>query len=122
MADQTKEMDKTVLALSTGALALSITFLHDIAPHPILWTLIVLAASWIMLVICMLATLLSFYFSQLAHGLEIEKLDDDYTKTKSYESNNIWSRTTSFMNLFALILLVIGVGLLALFALVNVWK
>lgn len=121
-ADQTKEMDKTSLALSTGALALSLTFLHDIAPDPIPWTLRILAASWIMLVVSMLATSFSFYFSQLAYSLEIKKWDDNYTDTKAYESMNCWTQMISCLNLLALIFLATGVGLLAWFALVNVWK
>src|ERR1700741_5492620 len=42
--------DRAILALAGGALALPITFLEKISPHPAAWTFFILAAAWISLI------------------------------------------------------------------------
>lgn len=62
--DSERTLDRTILTLSGGALALSITFVNQIAPQPILVGL--LLAAWLFFTLSLLLTLLSFWFSQRA--------------------------------------------------------
>jgi hypothetical protein len=64
--DASRDYDKTVLTLATGALALSVTFAHDIAPHPVSGSTLLLAAAWVLLTISLAAMLFSLITSQAA--------------------------------------------------------
>jgi hypothetical protein len=65
--------DKAVMTLSGGALAISLTFIHDVAPQPkhkgwIAW-------SWGLLALSLLLILVSFVASQYAIGRQIREVD-----------------------------------------------
>jgi hypothetical protein len=70
--------DKAILAVASGGLALSVTFLKDIAPHPLPETLKFLGLSWICFVIGILTILLSFQTSQSACRKQRDFLDNRY--------------------------------------------
>lgn len=63
-ADAMKSFDQYLLGLSTGSLALSVTFVEKIAPKPMHWTFFLLGMSWLFLSSAMIGTLLSFLFTQ----------------------------------------------------------
>src|SRR5436190_18857803 len=64
--------DKAVLALAGGALALSVTFLEKIAPHPRPWTFTFLILAWICLILCVLFELFALSISQTATNEQME--------------------------------------------------
>ena len=65
--------DKAVMTLSGGALAISLTFIHDVAPHPTHKGL--LAWSWGLLALSLLLILVSFVASQYAILRRIKEED-----------------------------------------------
>lgn len=74
--DAAQSFDKAMLTLSGGALALSLTFIHDIAPQPVAegWLL----AAWVLFGLALVTTSSSFLASQYAMRRELARLDADY--------------------------------------------
>ena len=85
--------DKAILAIASGGLALSVTFLKDIAPHPLPETWKYLGISWVCFVVSILAILLSFLTSQSACRKQRDFLDDQYQKVSPIvaDKKNCWS-------------------------------
>ena len=107
-----QDFDKAVMTVASGALGLSITFVHDFAPKAIHRGL--LAAAWALLATSLLAILISHLASQDATLHEIKKLDNE---------NTGWSIAwwaTSLLNYGAALSLVAGVLCLVVFGLYNV--
>jgi hypothetical protein len=73
-----RSLEKTLVTLSAGALALSITFLHDIAPHPrqIGWMI----ASWSLLFFSLLLMLVVFIAGVYVFDKDIEAWKAEYEK------------------------------------------
>lgn len=128
--------DQAILALGGGALALSITFLEKIAPHPAAWTFILLGVAWLCLIASVLLELYALASSQTVTNEQIAVADEEYRqyllslpehpqaapplkmpetpamiedRRKRTRSYNDWSRW----------LLSIGVSLLCAFSLFN---
>jgi hypothetical protein len=110
-----QSLDKNTTAISAGALALSITFLHDIAPSP--QHTAILVAAWALLSVSLLVVLLSFLTSQLGMRKAREALDalmrDDEPGT------NVWEPITMVANVVSILALVFGLGCLGWFAVAN---
>jgi hypothetical protein len=70
--------DKAILALAGGALALSITFLEKIAPHPVWWTFILLVIAWLCLIASVLLELYALATSQTVTNELIALADEEY--------------------------------------------
>jgi hypothetical protein len=70
--------DKSVLFLSGGALALSVTFIEKIAPSPVAWTFVLLATAWLLLIACVVLELYALATSQTAINEQIRLLDGEY--------------------------------------------
>ena len=62
-----QQFDKAILTLTAGALAISLTFIKNIAPHPKAWTIIFLALAWFTFIVSLLSTL------QETHKMRIVK-------------------------------------------------
>jgi len=73
--DASRDYDNAVLSLASGALALSATFAHDIAPHPQPDSLVILGASWGLLTTALIAILVSLVTSQVALRKVIRDID-----------------------------------------------
>ncbi len=70
------DFDKTAVTLSGGALGLSLVYLKDIAPAPLVWTVNwLLQPAWLCLVASLLAVLSSQLSSMKSMRYEIERLD-----------------------------------------------
>lgn len=107
--------DKIVSFLAGGSLALSITFLHDIAPHPVHEER--LAIAWTALWIALISSMFSFLASDSAHRAVIDKL---YAGKELVGMDRDWRyKTTSALNWVSAIGVVIGTGGLAWFAFAN---
>ncbi len=107
------DFDRTILTLSSGALAISLVFVHNVAPHPhqVGW----LVWSWAMFGSSLIAILCSYMTSQMAHKVRIERL----YKTKA-DTDTCWSPATWLFNILAAMTFVSGVGLLIEFAASNI--
>jgi hypothetical protein len=76
-ADHTASLnfDKSVMTLAGGALALSLTFLHDIVPTPVATSKPWLFVSWVSLSVSLTAILVSYLFSMGALRKAIRQVD-----------------------------------------------
>jgi len=112
--------DQLVTSGAGGALVLSITFLEKIAPHPEKWTSLLLVASWGMLLIALLFNLISHFVSQRAFDDFLAAFDQSFRSGLPYELNSRVTRMAVRLARAAAAAFVVGVGLLATFAFVNV--
>lgn len=116
-----QQFDRAILTLAAGALAISITFINQIAPHPKPWTIYFLVLGWIAFIMSLLFTLISFLTSQKACTEQIAILEHSYFEAEGEpnKKNNpgIW---TSRLNIASIGTFVIGVVLLASFSISNI--
>ena len=121
--EESRQFDKAILTLAAGALAISITFINQIAPHPKPWTICFLAWGWVAFVTSLISTLISFLTSQKACRKQIAMLEYDFFDKKESESNkqkNNWVIWTSRLNIASIVTFVIGVILLLIFSFSNI--
>jgi hypothetical protein len=113
-------LDRTILTLSGGALALSITFVNQIAPQPIsVWILLV---AWSLFALSLLLTLLSFWFSQHAIERALHLHTANYQGTQQENSSNRYSAVTQNLNICSVLSFILAVVFLISFAFLNVIK
>ena len=107
--------DKAMITLSAGALALSITFVKNIAPNPANeWLLFV---AWAGFTSSLFFILASFLCSQAGMRRQREIIDADFNRDcKAREQKNCWQKAVIGLNTLSMISFVVGVILLALFA------
>jgi hypothetical protein len=105
--------DKAVMTLAGGALGISVTFVHDIAPNPkhTGW----LSWSWVFFAISLALIFVSFLASQYAIGRRIKEWDD-----KKVFPWNLWGMATRFLNLLSGAAFIAGVICLVRFAALNI--
>ena len=121
--EESRQFDKAILTLAAGALAISITFINQIAPHPKPWTICFLAWGWVAFVTSLISTLISFLTSQKACRKQIAMLEYDFFDKKESESNkqkNNWAIWTSRLNIASIVTFVIGVIFLLIFSFSNI--
>ena len=127
--------DKWMLFLSGGALALSLTFIEKIAPHPWPWSFVILLLAWILLIIAVLLELHALATSQRALTEQITILDQEYKKFLDSISrdeelaegaagnvavvDNEFASRTRTLNAWSLRSFVGGIILLCIFSAVN---
>lgn len=102
--------DKAIIVTSSGALVLSVTFLHDIAPKPPPGSLTTLWLGWIGLVLSLSLMIISMLTGQRA-------LEDALAENKTA----VFTHVTTWLNLLSAICLIVGLGGLAYFAQTNVF-
>lgn len=115
-ADHTasRDFDKAVMTLAAGALAVSIAFVHDVAPSPIhtSW----LGVAWGLFSLSLVLILLSFLMSQHALRREMQVLAGD----REDDAPGGWlGRATVGLDRGSAGALVSGVVALVVFALYN---
>lgn len=104
-----RSLEKTLVTLASGALALSITFLHDIAPHPrqMAWMIV----SWILLFLSLLLMLIVFMLSVYAFESAMKRKD-----VKRF------TLFLQFLEWISLVFFIFGSVCFAVFAAVNLPK
>jgi hypothetical protein len=108
-----RDFDRTITTLASGALAISLVFIHDVAPKPEYVPLVVVA--WACFAVSLLATLASFLISQIALRADMHRIDHDLP-----EPERRWAAGfTTFLNWAAMLILVGGVAFLVTFASEN---
>lgn len=110
--------DKAIMTLSGGALAISITFIHDIAPSPKPATVYWLAIAWCAFGLSVALSLISKLTSQWALRKAIDQTDSLTIYDQSPGAG--FSDVTKYLNIIAGMAFLIGVGTLARFAVLNV--
>jgi hypothetical protein len=110
-----ESFDRTLTALSGGSLALSISFVKDIAPHPTsVWAI---QGSWIAMSFSLALILISYAVSVQVH----RRIIDAHRAEKSYGDHPAWVRVgVAVLNHASGIAFLVGAALLVFFAFVNV--
>lgn len=123
-----ESLDKALLTLSGGALAVSMTFIKDIVKNPVCKSTLVF--SWIFFGLAITVLLLSLYFCQLAYIKQRQIIDHKQNGNPNKNSNkreggdevrerNVWSIVTEIANFTALASFLTGLVLLGTFIWAN---
>ena len=114
--DSFRSFDKAILSLSTGSLALSITFLDRIGKPFSRATFTLIAFAWVLFFLVIVFNLGSYYFARANMDRKIAELDARYQREldskipdTSPEAVFWHNRATSFCNTGAFITFVAGV-------------
>ena len=119
-SSESTSFDKAILTISAGAIALTLTYVQNVAQHPLPETRYMLELSLLFLIGSMLATVLSFRTSILAIRKQRDIIYDYYSKpTSDAPKESIQTRITNLLNWLSMALLVLGVSYLALFCTAN---
>lgn len=102
------QFDKAILTLSAGALALSLTFVKDIAPTPDTTTVHLLKWAWAGFIASIVLTLLSFHsslrafrrYDKIIDTMQADPRVDRETLTNSWSSVTIWLNALSLASFF----------------------
>ncbi|MCY3767565.1 MAG: hypothetical protein OXH06_19275 [Gemmatimonadetes bacterium] len=111
-----EDYDKALLAVSGGALAISIAFVKNIVGHDSYQHSYLLIFAWILWTLTILFVLGSFLMSQKALRQAIAQLD---AKEKETELGGNADRITGYLNVAGGILFFVGVVLMVIFASLN---
>jgi len=112
-----QQFDKAILTLAAGALALSITFINHIAPHPKPNSIYFLIIAWISFSLSMLSTLISFLTSQAACRKQRDIIDKSVLDKN--DSKNKAASWTNWLNYFSIGFFIAGVIFLIIFSIIN---
>lgn len=120
----TENFDKNLLALSSGALGISLAFVKDIVPLQEAHLLFCLIASWIMFALCILVTMASFQVSIKALECSLPFSEKYYFNDErdalDKHRDTFWCRAVDWCTWTAGILFVIGLVCTIVFVCVNV--
>lgn len=116
-----QQFDKAILTLAAGALALSITFINQIAPYPKPESIYFLIGAWSLFCLSMLSTLISFLTSQKACRNARDILDEIFhnDKQNNITKDNKAATWTNRLNYCSIALFIWGVILLIIFSAMN---
>ena len=119
-----QQFDKAILTLAAGALALSITFINQIAPHPKSQSIYFLIAAWVLFCLSLLSTLISFLTSQVACRRQREILDQDILdkKRRPQMHKNSAAILTDILNYLSIAFFIFGIIFLVIFSAINLPK
>lgn len=113
--------DRYVLILASGALALSLTFLREIARNPRPSSYVLLGFAWALFALTIAAGLSSILCSQKAFRRRLEILEGARAE-REYPSREqtCWDRAVGILNLISMFTFLVGSALLLLFAGLNI--
>lgn len=114
LGETSRDFDRTVLSLASGALVLSITFLRDIAPD--LESRWIIIAAWTFLGLSMCLTLVSYVTSERAL---LRAFKDHFDGKEEDARGGRWGWLTDLMNWGAGSCFIAGVLFLIVFAITN---
>lgn len=114
-----QRIDQLVTSGSAGALVLSITFIHEIAPSPTKQSAVLLFLAWLCLITALGGTLIHHHVSQRAFEDYVAELDRAYTAGDSCDPRSQASTWGERLAIGSSAALVLGVLFLAAFAFLN---
>jgi len=111
-----RNFDKTIIALSSGALAISLVFIEKIIGSNDIGCLsiIILALAWFFYLFAIIINLWSNLTGSQECIDEIKRIDNG-------DEENTSNNKTNLLNILALIFFVFGTILLLLFSLINIY-
>jgi hypothetical protein len=122
--DTAQQFDKAILTLAAGALALSITFINQIAPQPKPYSIYCLIIAWSFFCLSLLSTLISFLTSQAACRKQRDLLDEEISKNSKKSTNteeNNAALWTDKLNKLSIAFFILGVMFLIVFSAINLF-
>lgn len=119
-AAQSKLFDRTAIALSGGALAISLTFVDSIVPEIRGGTLWILIIAWSCFCLALLSTLTSFLVSWRAFDRGVEILDRYFDSNEEKPEENEINKYVKLLNYASIITIFVGVVSLVIFSAVNI--
>jgi hypothetical protein len=124
-----EKYDHWLLTLSSGSLAISLTFIKNIVPNPDKNTILFLIVSWLLLIISILTSLYSLLTSQAAIRRARDILDESYYQDNESSQNqnidkpeNPSARTTNVLNWISMFAFTVGIIFLCTFSIINMYK
>lgn len=112
--DSSKQFDRNVLYIASGALVLSLNFIKEIVDFNNVQCKPLLVISWLIFVLVIIISLVSHYFSMRAINQKMNTIDDD-NDANSILLNNI----VESLNIVMIILLPLALVFLMLFTYLN---
>lgn len=109
--------DRAVMTLSGGALAISLTFINDVIVSPQPGSVILLALAWGCLALSIGFILTSMLTSQRALRKAIIQVDTNQIYKE--KPGGLLARLTNWLNIAACLAFILGIALLAWFAIAN---
>jgi hypothetical protein len=113
--ESSKQYDRNVLYIASGALGLSMTFIKDIVDFTNVECKILLMISWFVLVGVILMSLISHYFSMKALNQKLATINDDNDPKSKWLDEIV-----GILNLLMLIFLPFGIMMLFIFIYINI--
>jgi len=117
------QLDKNILALSGGAIAVSFVFLEKAKAAlgiNVLKVPDILLGAWVAWGLSIAFILVSYYSSSIALARTAEFVDDRTIFMRWSES--IWNRCTKFLNPAGGLAFLVGMALLVLFVAINIHR
>ena len=107
----TDQFDKSLLTLSSGALALSLAFIKDLVPLKSAVGISWLYASWISFVLCIVVTLFSFPMSVKALKLNLDYVHKYYIEKKEeyFDKQSRWSTAVTWCSILGGAFFLLGI-------------
>lgn len=119
---QSENLDKYLLALSSGAFGLSFLFIEKVLDESIIYINIIFYA-WIMFTLTIITTLISFACSRHAHTKAIQEYDKMYENPTYEFKTPITNYFTNIFNCYSFGFLIIGLIAFIVFAYINIfWR
>lgn len=116
--------DRAILTVSTAALGFSLAFLKDVVPIETASYGFLLYSSWVLFVVAIITTLISFYTSQKAIDAQLEfarlyYIEDDKS---ALESKSKFTTITDILNSTGSVVFVCGLVMACTFVGINLEK
>ncbi len=113
--------DKAILTLTGGALAISMTFIADIAKVPT--NKFFLISAWFFFGVSLITHLINYRICMFAHNRALKELDKEqelkFNNEEYIASKDIWPTVTELLNYANLVLFLIGIIFLGIFVFLN---
>lgn len=121
--EQARSFDKYILTLAGGTFGLSLLLIKHLVPSFEKGTIGILIAVWITFSMSILATLISFLYSQKACSKQREILKIWYMKKEDElteeDTKNNYAGLTHRLNWISMFFFIVGVVLLVIFSAIN---
>jgi hypothetical protein len=117
------DFDKYILSLSSGALALSITFLKEVLNQQ--WTVAFwLMGAWVFWATSICCIVISFITSAKAMRTAVSQTDDMLLYKAANDGNlgGIWNKVTNYLNVIGGVTFLVGVVCMVVFSACNLTK
>ena len=114
-----EDFDKTVIALSGGALGISFAFVKDFVAEEPWQGPCLLLISWIAWAISVTCVLASFYFSRQALRHTVKQIDSGSNKVYKETPGGVYSHLTGILNALGGLLFLVGVISIVVFVCFN---